>query len=50
MRVNFRSSDAFMAQHFLYGAQICPALNQMGCKWMPKSVWAYGFVCAGKQG
>jgi hypothetical protein len=29
MGINFGSGNTFMAQHFLYGTQICTTLNQM---------------------
>lgn len=44
MRVNLRSGNAFVAQHFLHGAQVGSALNQMRGKRMAEGVWADGFL------
>src|SRR5690606_19465030 len=42
--VYFGSRNAFVAEHFLYGAQICSAFDQMGGEAMSKSMGTYAFV------
>ena len=42
--VDLRGGDAFMAKHFLYGAQVCPSLDEVCGKGMPKSMWADVFL------
>lgn len=43
MRVNLRSGDTLMPQHFLHRAQICPRFHQMRGETMSESVRRYIF-------
>ena len=47
MRVDLRRRNTFMAQHFLYGAQVGAAFYQVRGKTMAKSMRAYVFVYTG---
>ncbi len=44
MGVNFGSGNAFVAEHLLDCAQVCSVFQKMGCKGMPKGMWADGFA------
>jgi hypothetical protein len=41
--IDLCSGNTFMAQHFLYGAQVGTAFNQMGGKRMPERMRADSF-------
>ena len=48
MHIDFGGNDTFVAEHLLNGAQVCPALEQMGGKGVAQCVRAYGLVYTGE--
>lgn len=46
--IYFCGGDALVAEHLLNGAQVCPALEQMGGKGVAQCVRAYGLVYPGE--
>ena len=48
MRIDLRRRNTFMPEHFLYGAQIGAAFNQVGCKRMPEGMRANRFLNSGE--
>jgi hypothetical protein len=50
MRIDLRGGDAFVAEHFLYGAEVGAAFHEMGGEGVAEGVWrdAFGdarFLC-----
>ena len=50
MRINLRSGDGFVAEHYLDGAEIGAAFYEMGGKTVAESVGGDGFFYSGLLG
>ena len=48
MRVYLGGGDAFMAEHFLHGAEVGAALDEVRGEGVPERVWTHRLVDAGR--